>query len=54
MMHRYCFEALDKTLRDIISYADASKSELPFRSKTIVLGGDFRQILLAIPKGNNK
>ncbi|KAH0682655.1 hypothetical protein KY290_021244 [Solanum tuberosum] len=52
MMHKHCFEALDKTLRDIIGYKDATKSELPFGGKTIVLGGDFRQILLVIPKGS--
>ncbi|KAH0633310.1 hypothetical protein KY284_036096 [Solanum tuberosum] len=45
MMHKHCFEALDKTLRDIIGYKDTTKSELPFGGKTIVLGGDFRQIL---------
>ncbi|KAH0722503.1 hypothetical protein KY289_005547 [Solanum tuberosum] len=54
MMHKYCFEALDKTLRDIISYKDASKAELPFGGKTVVLGGDFRQILPVIPKGTRQ
>ncbi|KAK6786311.1 hypothetical protein RDI58_014836 [Solanum bulbocastanum] len=54
MMHKHCFEALDKTLRDIIGYKDASKSELPFGGKIIVLGGDFRDILLVIPKGSRQ
>ncbi|KAG5582297.1 hypothetical protein H5410_052924 [Solanum commersonii] len=54
MMHKHCFEALDKTLRDIIGYKDATKSELPFSGKTIVLGGDFRQILPVIPKGSRQ
>ncbi|KAG5610801.1 hypothetical protein H5410_022082 [Solanum commersonii] len=54
MMHKYGFEALDKTLRDIISYKDASKAELPFGGKTLVLGGDFRQILPVIPKGTRQ
>ncbi|XP_015166583.1 ATP-dependent DNA helicase PIF1-like [Solanum tuberosum] len=54
MMHKHCFEALDKTLRDIIGYKDATKSELPFGGKTIVLGGDFRQILPVIPKGSRQ
>uniref|UniRef100_M1D705 ATP-dependent DNA helicase n=1 Tax=Solanum tuberosum TaxID=4113 RepID=M1D705_SOLTU len=54
MMHKHCFEALDKTLRDIISYKDATKSELPFGGKIIVLGGDFRQILHVIPKGSRQ
>ncbi|KAH0633187.1 hypothetical protein KY284_035973 [Solanum tuberosum] len=54
MMHKYCFEALDRTLRDIISYKDASKAELPFGGKTVVLGGDLRQILPVIPKGTRQ
>uniref|UniRef100_M1A3P1 ATP-dependent DNA helicase n=1 Tax=Solanum tuberosum TaxID=4113 RepID=M1A3P1_SOLTU len=54
MMHKHCFEALDKTLRDIIGYKDATKSELLFGGKTIVLGGDFRRILPVIPKGSRQ
>ncbi|XP_075086087.1 uncharacterized protein LOC142168826 [Nicotiana tabacum] len=30
MMHRYCFEALDKTLRDILRFKDASDLKRPF------------------------
>nr|XP_016503039.1 PREDICTED: uncharacterized protein LOC107821146 [Nicotiana tabacum] len=54
MMHRYCFEALDKTLRDILRFKDASNLHRPFGGKTIVLGGDFRQILPVIPKGSRQ
>uniref|UniRef100_A0A1S3ZWQ4 ATP-dependent DNA helicase n=1 Tax=Nicotiana tabacum TaxID=4097 RepID=A0A1S3ZWQ4_TOBAC len=54
MMHRYCFEALDKTLRDILRFKDASNLHRPFGGKTIVLGGDFRQILHVIPKGSRQ
>ncbi|XP_019239881.1 PREDICTED: ATP-dependent DNA helicase PIF1-like [Nicotiana attenuata] len=50
MMHRYCFEALDRTLRDILRFKDASNLDRPFGGKTVVLGGDFRQILPVIPK----
>ncbi|XP_012829670.1 PREDICTED: uncharacterized protein LOC105950848 [Erythranthe guttata] len=39
MMHRFCFESLDRTMRLILN------SEKPFGGKVIVLGGDFRQIL---------
>ncbi|KAH0691484.1 hypothetical protein KY289_018842 [Solanum tuberosum] len=46
--------SLDKTLRDIIGYKDATKSELLFGGKTIVLGGDFRRILPVIPKGSRQ
>ncbi|XP_016503039.2 uncharacterized protein LOC107821146 [Nicotiana tabacum] len=54
MMHRYCFEALDKTLRDILRFKDASNLHRPFGGKTIVLGADFRQILPVIPKGSRQ
>nr|GEW08183.1 DNA helicase [Tanacetum cinerariifolium] len=40
MNDRRCFETLDKTLQDILSRLDAL-----FGGKTVMLGGDFRQIL---------
>ncbi|XP_075106440.1 uncharacterized protein LOC107808779 isoform X1 [Nicotiana tabacum] len=54
MMHRYCFEALDRTLRDILRFKDASNLDRLFGGKTVVLGGDFRQILPVIPKGTRQ
>ncbi|KAM3234035.1 hypothetical protein P3L10_019394 [Capsicum annuum] len=54
MMHRYCFEVLDKTLRDILRFEDISNLDRPFGGKTIVLGRDFRQILPVITKGNRQ
>ncbi|XP_058220214.1 uncharacterized protein LOC131330599 [Rhododendron vialii] len=45
MQHKYCIEAVDRTLRDI---RDNPK---PFGGITVVLGGDFRQILPVVPKG---
>ncbi|KAI8531247.1 hypothetical protein RHMOL_Rhmol11G0122200 [Rhododendron molle] len=45
MQHKYCVEAVDRTLRDI---RDNPK---PFGGMTVVLGGDFRQILPVVPKG---
>ncbi|KAL3618913.1 hypothetical protein CASFOL_037141 [Castilleja foliolosa] len=51
MMRKYCFEALDRTLRDIMKSTDVSNVNKPFGGKTIVFGGDFRQILPVIPKG---
>lgn len=45
MNHRYCFETLNRTLRDILSTYDVSCKEKPFGGKTILLGGDFRQTL---------
>uniref|UniRef100_A0A0R0JM12 ATP-dependent DNA helicase n=1 Tax=Glycine max TaxID=3847 RepID=A0A0R0JM12_SOYBN len=49
MAHKFCFEALDQSLRDIIT--DKSKSSQIFGGKVIVFGGDFRQILPVIPRG---
>jgi ATP-dependent DNA helicase PIF1 len=46
MMHRHCFEAVDRTLKDIMK-----DKRYPFGGKVVVLGGDFRQILPVIPKG---
>ncbi|CAH9101876.1 unnamed protein product [Cuscuta europaea] len=51
MTHKYYFEALDKTLRDICSSVNPKNEELPFGGKILVLGGDFRQTLPVISKG---
>ncbi len=45
MLHRWGYEAVDRTLRDLMGAVDPSFSELPFGGKVIVMGGDFRQIL---------
>jgi hypothetical protein len=52
MINRWAFEAFDRTLRDIMSDFCGSSSNLPFGGKTIVFGGDFRQILPVIPRGS--
>ncbi|RZC16770.1 hypothetical protein D0Y65_009892 [Glycine soja] len=50
MAHRYCFEALDKTLNDIMCMCNYDN--VPFGGKIVVFRGDFRQILLVIPRGS--
>nr|GEY14846.1 hypothetical protein [Tanacetum cinerariifolium] len=52
MIHKHCFEALDRTLRDILRLSDPSNEEKLIGGKVVVFGGDFRQILPVIPKGN--
>lgn len=47
--HRHCFEALDRTLRDILSSNDPSLLDKQFGGLTIVFGGDFRQTLPVLP-----
>ncbi|XP_058753122.1 uncharacterized protein LOC131626307 [Vicia villosa] len=50
MASKFCFEALDKTLRDVMStYGNSTKV---FGGKVVVFGGDFRQILPVIPRGS--
>jgi hypothetical protein len=47
MTKRQAVEALDNSLRDIMN-----RPELPFGGKTIVFGGDFRQVLPVVRKGS--
>nr|XP_025603131.1 uncharacterized protein LOC112695132 [Arachis hypogaea]XP_025630251.1 uncharacterized protein LOC112723204 [Arachis hypogaea]XP_025674055.1 uncharacterized protein LOC112773204 [Arachis hypogaea]XP_025674064.1 uncharacterized protein LOC112773214 [Arachis hypogaea] len=54
MMNRFCFEALDRTMRDLLRVNNESSSGLSFGGKTVVLGGDFRQILPVITKGSRQ
>ena len=49
MTNKHCFEALDKTLQDL-----RNNFEQPFGGMTIVLGGDFQQILPIIPTGTKE
>ncbi|XP_013601568.1 PREDICTED: uncharacterized protein LOC106309027 [Brassica oleracea var. oleracea] len=52
MLHRNCFEAFDRSLRDISRAAKVPNAESPFGGKTVVFGDDFRQVLPVIPKGS--
>ncbi|XP_019198166.1 PREDICTED: uncharacterized protein LOC109191991 [Ipomoea nil] len=54
IMHKHCFEALDRTMRDLLRFANPLSLTLPFGGKTVVLGGDFRQILPVIPRGTRQ
>ncbi|CAJ2631977.1 unnamed protein product [Trifolium pratense] len=54
MAHKHCFEAVDRTFRDILRFCDSRNINLPFGGKVVVLGGDFRQILPVIPKGTRQ
>ncbi|XP_050915713.1 uncharacterized protein LOC127130792 [Lathyrus oleraceus] len=50
MAHRFCFEAFDKTLKDIMGRSNCSDKLCG--GKVIVFGGDFRQILPVVPRGS--
>jgi PIF1-like helicase/Helitron helicase-like domain at N-terminus/Helicase len=47
MAHRIAIEAVDRTLQDIM------KCDEPFGGKTILLAGDFRQVLPVVPKASD-
>jgi len=54
MVHRRAFEVVDRTLRDLMQLDDTQVTEKIFGGKTVVLGGDFRQILPIVPKGGRE
>lgn len=54
MAHRHSLEAVDRTFRDILSGTDTTASTKPFGGKTVLLGGDFRQILPVIQQGTRQ
>jgi hypothetical protein len=54
MMHRRAFEAVDRTLHDLMQLDDAQATEKIFGGKIVVLGGDFRQIVPVVPKGGRE
>ncbi|XP_016184913.1 uncharacterized protein LOC107626523 [Arachis ipaensis] len=54
IISKYCYEALDKYLRDILRCSDSYNAHLQFGGKVVVLRGDFRQILLVIPRGSRQ
>ena len=47
MMHRYLLEALDRTLKDLMT-----KPNTPFGGKILILAGDFRQCLPVVQGAN--
>ncbi|KAF8049879.1 hypothetical protein N665_2102s0002 [Sinapis alba] len=51
MAHRQAFETLDRSLRDLLAHEDPAAADKPFGGKTVLLGGDFRQILPVVPHG---
>ncbi|XP_015965367.1 uncharacterized protein LOC107489113 [Arachis duranensis] len=54
MVSRYCYEALDKCLGDIMRCSPIYSKDLPFGGKVVVLGEDFRQIFSIILRGSRQ
>jgi ATP-dependent DNA helicase PIF1 len=51
MTNKTSFEALDRTLWELLSMDSPQNKNKPFGGKVVVLGGDFRQILPVIEGG---
>ena len=54
MAHRHDFEAVDRTLKDILKLSENASEDRIFGGKLVVLGGDFRQILPIVSKGRRE
>ncbi|CAN1147166.1 ATP-dependent DNA helicase PIF1 [Linum perenne] len=54
MVHRLSFEAVDRTLCDIMNIPTDGPNYIPFGGKTILLGGDFRQTLPVVKNGSRE
>ncbi|XP_071699758.1 uncharacterized protein [Rutidosis leptorrhynchoides] len=52
MVNKMCIEALDRFIRDICRQSNPDSMDTLFGGKTVVFGGDFRQILHVIQKVN--
>ncbi len=50
MMHRHVFEALNRSLQDIVAVINPAFKFLHFGGLVMVFGGDFRQILPIVPR----
>jgi len=51
MMHMHVFEVVNRFLQDIMAVINPAFKFLPFGGLVVVFGGDFRQILLVVPRG---
>jgi RecG-like helicase len=54
MTNKQCFEAFDRSLRDIIGETYEKALDIPFGGKVVVLGGDPKQILPVIENGTKE
>ncbi|GKA05883.1 ATP-dependent DNA helicase PIF1-like protein [Tanacetum coccineum] len=52
MTHKHCYEAFDRTLRDICQTDPTTPNDKVFGGKVVLFGGDFRQILPVVTNGN--
>ncbi len=51
MAHKFCFESVDRFLRDLMRTVNPQLANIPFGGKCFVIGGDFRQTLPVVLRG---
>jgi ATP-dependent DNA helicase PIF1 len=51
MMHKHVFEAVNRSLQDIMVVINPAFKFLPFGGLVVVFGDNFRQILPVVPRG---
>lgn len=54
MTHRHIFEAIDRTLKDLMKTVNPENEHRAFGGKIMVFGGDFRQIPPVIKRGSRE
>ncbi|CAN1303188.1 hypothetical protein LINPERPRIM_LOCUS25744 [Linum perenne] len=54
MVHRLSFEAVDRTMCNLMNKSLSGPNYTPFGGKTVLLGGDFRQTLPVVPNGSRE
>ena len=52
MSHKHTFEAVNRSLRDIMKEVSPELVDVPFGGKVFVVGGNFRQVLPVVPRGS--
>jgi ATP-dependent DNA helicase PIF1 len=51
MTHKHVFEAVNRTLQHVMGAIDLALKDMLFGGKVVVMGGDFKRILLVVPWG---
>jgi len=51
MAHKHVFEAVNHTLQHVMGAVNPALKDMFFGGKVVVIGVDFRQILLVVPRG---
>ncbi|OBZ81222.1 ATP-dependent DNA helicase PIF4 [Choanephora cucurbitarum] len=52
MISRDVLEAVDRSFKDVCKQINPALEDVPFGGRVVVFGGDFRQVLLVVPKAS--